>query len=155
MDMKSSSDSAGTENFDFLLTGTLDRLDSDFEDKYYGLRMAGSIVVGMTIPVGLLLFPVLFVGDVDHITNFDFKISLVEASTGSILWSGASEFSAKERVAFINTSRTLIEEKLNSHMESATTTMFANISSAYKRRQNNGFAMVYDARKSKEGGTEK
>lgn|GEM_PF-6971393 len=130
-----------SDNFDFLLTGSIDRFQSEYEDKYFGLRMAGSLIAGMTIPVGLLLLPVISAGYVDHVTDVDFTLSLVEVSSGMIVWSKRSEFRELENVAFVEATGARIEEKLNSHLESATSAMFAHISSAYKRRQNSSLAL--------------
>lgn len=133
-EVKLSSASTAKDDFDYLLTGTLDQLHSEYEDKYQALRMTGAFVAGLTVPVGLLLMPVVMAGDADHVTDFNFTVSLVEASTGTILYTGRSEFKDRERVAIVKASVARIEEKLNTHMERATSAMFANISSAYKSK---------------------
>lgn len=124
-----------TDKFDFLLTGTLDRFHSEFEDKYQTVRFTGAFVAGLTIPVGLLLLPVLMAGNVDHVSDVDFTISLVEASTGKILWTERSEFRDREKIAYLQADSGRIEDKLNRNLERATSAMFANVSSAYKSRQ--------------------
>lgn len=122
------------DNFDFLLTGNIDRFVSNFDDKYQGLRMAGAITAGLTIPVGLVLLPFLYAGYADHVTDVDFTLSLVDVPTGAIIWTKRSEFRDRERITYLKASGARIEEKLNKYLESATSDTFTNISSAYMRR---------------------
>jgi len=135
-------------NFDLLLTGSLDRFQSEYEDQYSGLRLAGAMIAGLTTPVGLLLLPIVMAGYADHVTDVDFTLSLVEASTGTILWTKRSEFRDRERITFVKATGGRIEEKLNTHLESATSSIFANVSSAYKRRQNSSLALGIEREKS-------
>lgn len=135
-------------NFDFLLSGSLDRFQSEYEDKYQVLRLTGAFVAGATAPVGLLLLPVLMAGYADHVTDVDFTLSLVDVSTGTILWKERNEFRDRETIAFMKATGGRIEDKLNMHLESATSSIFANVSSAYNRTPNSSLAFGMDRGKS-------
>lgn len=132
---------AAPGNFDFLLTGSLDRFQSEYEDEYSALRMAGAMLAGFTIPVGLLLVPIVIAGHADHVTDIDFTLSLVDASSGTIIWTKRSEFRDRERIAFVKASGGRIKDKLNRYLEETTSSIFANVSSAYKKMPSSSLAL--------------
>jgi hypothetical protein len=53
--------------FDYLLVGSLSSFSSNFEDKNSGLRMVGSVISGLTFPIGLVIFPFVMMGNLFHL----------------------------------------------------------------------------------------
>ncbi len=121
--------------YDYILVGSLNSFSSDFEDKNSGLRMVGAGVAGFTFPIGLVIVPFLFLGDVEQITDIQVdNIALIDVRLERVLWRGRINKQISEVIPIVNTSMKTNEERYNDFGKEIVDNIFQNISISYEMK---------------------
>jgi len=122
-------------DLDYLIVGSLNSYSSNFKDKYHALRMAGSVLSGLTFPVGLAIFPFVLIGDVDQVTDIQADdIALIDARTRRILWKGGAKKQIIDAIPFIKAGSHTNEEKYNAYSKEVVDSIYQSISVSYDNK---------------------
>lgn len=130
------------DGLDYLLVGSFSSFNSNFKDKNSGLRTVGSVISGLTFPVGLVIFPFVFMGNVDQITDIQIdNITLIDAEAKQILWRGRINKQNNEVIPFIQAGLKTNEERYNTYGKEVVDNIFQNISLSYDMNFPNKLSM--------------
>lgn len=121
-------DFVGNNLPDYVLLGNTERFRAYTYDEYYGSRMAGSFIAGLTV-VGMVFMPAIMAGDIDFNSEVDFdKVILVRVQGPQILWKGSAKKSNKESHPLTSDTAAHLLKVHTKNTQSAIQLLYNNIS---------------------------
>ena len=119
----------GQQKVDYLLLGVVNHYAVSSHDEHYGIKMAGSVIAGLTAPIGLILMPFILLGECELKNEIEVvDLYFIQAHEPQILWRGNYKHTASEQLYCNEINNEKISKSYSNNTQKAIQSIYDNIS---------------------------